>query len=122
VQALISYAWPGNVRELENVVERAVVLSTNGTLEPADLKLPDQESSTPLSFQELKARVISEFERQYIRTALMQHGSITQAARAAGKNRRAFWELMRKHNIKPSGNFQDDVDVPAKSEAGCENN
>jgi formate hydrogenlyase transcriptional activator len=29
---LESYAWPGNVRELENVVERAVILSRNGTL------------------------------------------------------------------------------------------
>ncbi len=29
---LESYTWPGNVRELENVVERAVILSRNGTL------------------------------------------------------------------------------------------
>jgi formate hydrogenlyase transcriptional activator len=29
---LASYHWPGNVRELENVIERAVILSRNGTL------------------------------------------------------------------------------------------
>jgi formate hydrogenlyase transcriptional activator len=29
---LESYDWPGNVRELENVVERAVIISRNGTL------------------------------------------------------------------------------------------
>jgi transcriptional regulator with PAS, ATPase and Fis domain len=29
LRALVSYAWPGNVRELENVVERAVVLSSS---------------------------------------------------------------------------------------------
>jgi transcriptional regulator with GAF, ATPase, and Fis domain len=29
---LESHPWPGNVRELENVVERAVILSKNGTL------------------------------------------------------------------------------------------
>jgi formate hydrogenlyase transcriptional activator len=29
---LCSYDWPGNVRELENVIERAVILSNNGTL------------------------------------------------------------------------------------------
>jgi DNA-binding NtrC family response regulator len=36
---LMDFAWPGNVRELENVVERAVVLSTGTTVGP-DL-LPD---------------------------------------------------------------------------------
>jgi DNA-binding NtrC family response regulator len=40
LRPLLSYSWPGNVRELENVVERAVVLST-GTEIGADL-LPDQ--------------------------------------------------------------------------------
>jgi formate hydrogenlyase transcriptional activator len=29
---LVAYHWPGNVRELENVIERAVILSRNGTL------------------------------------------------------------------------------------------
>jgi len=29
---LASYHWPGNVREMENVIERAVILSRNGTL------------------------------------------------------------------------------------------
>ena len=33
---LMDYDWPGNVRELENVVERAVVLSTH---EPMDVEL-----------------------------------------------------------------------------------
>jgi len=37
---LISYSWPGNVRELENVIERAVVLSSSSVI-GADL-LPDQ--------------------------------------------------------------------------------
>src|SRR5882757_5527385 len=32
MSALENYSWPGNVRELENVVERAVILSRNGTL------------------------------------------------------------------------------------------
>jgi DNA-binding NtrC family response regulator len=33
------YAWPGNVRELRNVMERAVLLATNGVVHAADLPL-----------------------------------------------------------------------------------
>ena len=40
LRQLIGYSWPGNVRELENVIERAVVLSSNSII-GADL-LPDQ--------------------------------------------------------------------------------
>ena len=32
MRLLVQYDWPGNVRELENIVERAVVLSTSGDL------------------------------------------------------------------------------------------
>ena len=39
LRPLLSYSWPGNVRELENVIERAVVLSS-GTEVTIDL-LPD---------------------------------------------------------------------------------
>jgi DNA-binding NtrC family response regulator len=39
LRPLLNYAWPGNVRELENVMERAVVLST-GTEIREDL-IPD---------------------------------------------------------------------------------
>ena len=33
VKRLLTYSWPGNARELENVLERAVILSADGTLE-----------------------------------------------------------------------------------------
>ena len=32
MEALIEYDWPGNVRELENVIERAMILSSGATL------------------------------------------------------------------------------------------
>jgi DNA-binding NtrC family response regulator len=49
MRTLLNYTWPGNVRELENVIERAVVLSS-GTNIGIDL-LPDSilgESATPV--------------------------------------------------------------------------
>jgi transcriptional regulator with PAS, ATPase and Fis domain len=41
VAALKAHDWPGNVRELENAIERLVVLSDDGDLDPALLK-PDR--------------------------------------------------------------------------------
>lgn len=52
------------------------------------------------SFQEAKAKVVSAFEQRYLNWLLHTHqGNISRAARAANKNRRAFWELLRKHEI-----------------------
>lgn len=52
------------------------------------------------TFGEVKAQLISEFESQYVKDALaLQNGNVARAAAASGKNRRAFWEIMRKHKI-----------------------
>lgn len=62
--------------------------------------MPRGRAATGESFRAAKARVVTEFERRYLRTMLRHHqGNISQAARAAEKNRRAFWQLMRKHEI-----------------------
>ena len=34
VAKLLSYTWPGNVRELENVVQRAIVLTSGDVIQP----------------------------------------------------------------------------------------
>ncbi len=101
IPALVLYEWPGNVRELEHIVERAVVLSEQAVIRKADIVLPHME--TPAcqdSFQEAKAKVIARFEKTYIQDLLRAYqGNITRAAQAARKNRRAFWQLLRKHRI-----------------------
>lgn len=52
------------------------------------------------TFAQMKSRMIAEFEAQYVLEALTsQSGNVARAAAACGKNRRAFWEIMRKHNI-----------------------
>jgi DNA-binding NtrC family response regulator len=57
-------------------------------------------STSRESFRAAKNKVIEQFERAYIAAALGRHsGNIAMAARAAQKHRRAFWALMRKHQI-----------------------
>lgn len=41
---LLAYSWPGNVRELQNVIERAVITSTNGMLN-LNRALPESEAA-----------------------------------------------------------------------------
>src|SRR5689334_3733501 len=101
LQKLVFYDWPGNVRELEHTIERAVMFCETGTLEEADIVLPVQRRWSPAeSFQKAKAKVIEQFEKEYIQNLLLSHGgNISKAAQAAHKNRRAFWELIRKHQV-----------------------
>ena len=102
LDCMAAYRWPGNVRELENVLIRALVLSQGAEIQVEDLALQPgpPEPFKDGSFRALKAQVIRDFELGYLQTMLNRHGgNITRAAHAAGKNRRAFWELLRKHGI-----------------------
>lgn len=99
---LLLYKWPGNVRELEHVIERVVVLATQRVIHENQIAFPgDDDHLTRLSFKELKSNVIAEFETKYITNLLIAYrGNISKAAQAAKKERRTFWELIRKHDIK----------------------
>ena len=51
-------------------------------------------------FQSAKAEAVRMFERDYVLLALRQAGgNVTHAARLAGKERRAFGKLLKKHGI-----------------------
>jgi two-component system, NtrC family, response regulator GlrR len=113
---LMGYSWPGNVRELQGVIQRAVAMADGDTLQAHDLDLPESakpELASPTmsllsqagipddcSFQDMKAKVIEEFERAYLSELLAAHqGNISKAARAAKKERRAFQRLLHKHGL-----------------------
>jgi two-component system, NtrC family, response regulator GlrR len=103
---LMAWPWPGNVRELKHTVDRAALLAAGPLLQEADLDLgPPGQSAAPgllaEGFNAAKARAVRDFERHYIECALAEAGgNIAQAARLAHKHRRAFFELMRKHEIQ----------------------
>jgi two-component system, NtrC family, response regulator GlrR len=105
-----AYSWPGNVRELENCVQYLTCLQPDHAIEAEDLPLLSVEEETaPVtgngneansSFQESKRELLNLFERGYLEEALRRSkGNIAEAARASGKARRAFFELMRKHGV-----------------------
>jgi two-component system response regulator GlrR len=116
---LETYAWPGNVRELENCVRYLTSLRLERPVEVSDLKLLDEltpadapsvaalrpaedEASVrgPVPLREAKRSLVGDFERNYLIDALRaSHGNIARAARASGKPRRAFFELMRRHGV-----------------------
>ena len=80
----------------------------------ADLNLPDdvRVDDCTESFREAKARTVRAFERSYIERLLTaSSGNVTRAAQAAKKDRRAFFELMRKHHIAPE-RFRGALEAP----------
>jgi two-component system response regulator AtoC len=117
---LCAYSWPGNIRELRNVMERALLLSSGGTIAPEHLPLekitraarvalgpaanPGTETSPrPGSPPPVGAGVplnMIEIEKQAILDALFRcAGNQTRAAELLGIPRRTFCKKLNDHNI-----------------------
>jgi two-component system, NtrC family, nitrogen regulation response regulator NtrX len=94
IEALQSHGWPGNVRELRNMVERLMLLATDGQVDRAtvELALPVGASSgsgfsTSFSSGPLSERVDA-FEREVILAELKRHHSnVSSAAKSLGLER-----------------------------------
>jgi two-component system response regulator GlrR len=102
LQQLMLYNWPGNVRELANVIERAVVLATNGVVTPDLLLLGGSEIEDPhqkvLTLKEAREK----FERTYLVQILtLAKGNVSRAAELTGQYRAEFYKLLRKHALDP---------------------
>lgn len=103
LEKLMAHSWPGNVRELESVIARALTFSDAATLQADDIDLPSVKenlSTRGRSLRDEKLRLLQNFERSYLASLLAKcHGNVTHAAKEAGKERRAFQRLLRKHNL-----------------------
>ena len=116
LRALCEYDYPGNVRELENLVERAVTLSSQPLL-TRDL-FPDlsPKRKAPVPSGEIEfpeggvdiERIIGDVEREYLLKALNRAGGVRkEAARLLGITARSIRYRLSKHGIDPG------VDEPA---------
>ena len=99
--AMQQYDWPGNVRELENTVERAVVLSRDGTISVRNIAMIAPPSVPAAALPSLGLRQNIEWaERETIRRALDQSGGVKKdAAEIMGISQRALSYYLRKYRI-----------------------
>jgi two-component system, NtrC family, response regulator GlrR len=99
--------WPGNIRELENWIHRELLLADGDEIGPREVTLHSDHPAAradeegPLAdYRTARARALASFERAYLTRALFEAGgSVTRAARIAGRERRSFGRLMKKHGI-----------------------
>ena len=109
LRALDAYAFPGNVRELENIVERAVALSSGSTIGLGDLprEVSGAASSPTPSLVHLPDAgcnlddVIGELERRLLVEALERTGGVrTAAAKLLGITFRSFRYRLQKYAME----------------------
>jgi formate hydrogenlyase transcriptional activator len=111
MDALCRYHWPGNIRELQNVIERAVIISTGPALsvDVSDLKFPKaghavEETTLPKSPTNGGLHdVLEQSERQQILKALDQCNwvvaGLNGAAARLGMKRSTLQQRIRKLGI-----------------------
>lgn len=99
MRKLINYNWPGNVREFQNVLERAVALSTTTKIMPKDVFLnydiaPDINSDA----NSLK-EYLEDLEKKKIVESLRQSRSIREAAGKLKVTHTLLINRMKKYKI-----------------------
>jgi formate hydrogenlyase transcriptional activator len=112
MRTLVRYDWPGNIRELQNVIERAVIVSTGPvlkvSLDDLRMRIPSAEASNGSSpSEDGKMRgVLEHAERKQILAALKQANWVVAGPKGAadllGMKRSTLQAHMRRLGIRVS--------------------
>jgi formate hydrogenlyase transcriptional activator len=103
---LVRYHWPGNIRELQNLIERAVILSSGSVLKvpTAELRLPADPPSVGNNGKGRLQAALDDAERQEIIAALEKTGwkvaGPNGAAAVLGMKRSTLQSRMQKLGVR----------------------
>jgi DNA-binding NtrC family response regulator len=110
LEALTRYTWPGNIRELDNVIARAVVLSSADVIEPELLAFLPEEAggggseAYPAYFNLPYHESMEEHSRHIIARAIDRaRGNQTKAAEFLRLQRTYLARLIKHQRVKPGG-------------------
>jgi formate hydrogenlyase transcriptional activator len=97
MEELLRYPWPGNIRELQNIIERAVILSSGSVLHVplGELKALEIPGSAPQTMEEAERRAIL----QALEATRWVVGGPQGAAARLGMKRSTLQFRMRKLGI-----------------------
>jgi len=102
---LTGYHWPGNVRELENVVERAVILTSYNLILPEDLPQAIREAHSrngEFSSEAEDEKTLEELEKQYIIKILEKYNwNQKVASEKLGISTTTLWRKLKSYGIDP---------------------
>jgi two-component system response regulator PilR (NtrC family) len=116
LRKLESHDFPGNVRELENMIERAVALSSGPVISADELPelraprvaAPEVPAAFPADGIDLE-RIVGDFERMWVLRALEQTGGVRKRAAALlGISFRSLRYRLDKLGIEPRGDEKDE--------------
>jgi two-component system response regulator AtoC len=129
LEMLKNYDFPGNIRELRNIMKKAIAISTNGIVTPAQLQLSnfaniylnpladrrkysrDKKTNTPNT-----SRSLSDIEATHIESLLHQHdGHRARVADELCISERTLYRKLKQYNLQDVGKnrVQDKSFIPS---------
>lgn len=107
IQLLLDYNWPGNVRELKNVIERLVVLSSNGRIAFEDIPEEIRNKKKKIDFKQVEPvhtktllDAKKRFEKEYILKTLKQNEwNVTKTAMELDLARKNLYKKLHEYHI-----------------------